>query len=137
MVFCLILLIINVREKKGADYVKQEEKVKILKSLKTMFSETDRTVILMLIAIFFLNSGYYVGETFLSSYVSVVLGFSDYAAAVMLGVFMGFIEAVRENEGDIKLTDMSPKIFRVFDLLGFPTLYDIFDNEEEAKERFA
>lgn len=91
MVFCLILLIFNVREKKGADYVKQEEKVKIFKSLKTMFSETNRTVILMLVAIFFLNSGYYVGETFLSSYVSVVLGFSDYAAAVMLGVFMGFV----------------------------------------------
>jgi len=35
-----------------------------------------------------------------------------------------------------KLSNMTPKIFRVFDLLGFPTLYDIFDDEDEAIEKF-
>ena len=61
----------------------------------------------------------------------------NYISSAGLGVFMGFIETIRENEGDIKLTEMSPKIFRVFDLLGFPTLYDIIENEEDAKKKFA
>jgi len=61
----------------------------------------------------------------------------NYISSAGLGVFMGFIETVRENEGDIKLTSMSPKIFRVFDLLGFPTLYDILENEDEAIKKFA
>jgi anti-sigma B factor antagonist len=49
---------------------------------------------------------------------------------------MGFIEDIRKNGGDIKLTDMKPKIYRVFDLLGFPTLYDILDEEAKALEKF-
>ena len=68
----------------------------------------------------------------------IIVNFSElaYISSAGLGVFMGFIENVRENEGDIKLTNMSPKIFRVFDLLGFPTLYDIFDDEAEAVTKF-
>ncbi len=50
---------------------------------------------------------------------------------------MGFIETIRDNEGDIKLAGMSSKIYRVFDLLGFPTLYDILENEDQAKKKFA
>ncbi len=42
---------------------------------------------------------------------------------------MGFIQ-------DIKLSDIKPKIYRVFDLLGFPTLYDILDVEQKAIEKF-
>jgi MFS family permease len=87
---CLIILILGVKEKKDVEIEKTEERVRILKSLKNMFTETDKTLLFILFAIFFANAGYYVGETFLSSYVSVVLGFSDYAAAVMLGVFFIF-----------------------------------------------
>jgi anti-sigma B factor antagonist len=61
----------------------------------------------------------------------------NYISSAGLGVFMGFIETVRENKGDIKLSGMSTKIFRVFDLLGFPTLYDILDTEEDAIKKFA
>jgi len=69
----------------------------------------------------------------------IVVNFKElsYISSAGLGVFMGFIETVREHQGDIKLSNMNPKIFRVFDLLGFPTLYDILDSEEEAKKRFA
>src|SRR5437870_10358897 len=48
-----------------------------------------------------------------------------YISSAGLGVFMAFIEDVRKNAGDIKLSNMSQKIFNVFDLLGFPLLYDI------------
>jgi len=34
------------------------------------------------------------------------------------------------------LSDMNSKIYRVFDLLGFPTLYDIVEEEQEALKKF-
>ncbi|MFH5832494.1 STAS domain-containing protein [Halalkalibaculum sp. DA3122] len=60
----------------------------------------------------------------------------DYIASAGLGVFMAYIEDVRSLGGDIKLTNMNAKVYNVFDLLGFPTLYDILDDEEEAIEKF-
>ena len=69
---------------------------------------------------------------------NIIVNFEDlsYISSAGLGVFMGFIEDIRKNGGDIKLTDMKPKIYRVFDLLGFPTLYDILDKEAKAVEKF-
>lgn len=55
----------------------------------------------------------------------------DYISSAGLGVFMSFIEEIRSKGGDIKLTSMKNKVFSVFDLLGFPMLFDI-DNEEEV-----
>lgn len=60
----------------------------------------------------------------------------EYIASAGLGVFMAYIEDVRSIGGDIKLTNMNDKVFNVFDLLGFPTLYDILDNEESAIHKF-
>ena len=70
---------------------------------------------------------------------NIVVNFKDllYISSAGLGVFMGFIENIRENSGDIKLTNMNPKIYRVFDLLGFPTLYDILEDEGEAIKKFS
>ena len=68
----------------------------------------------------------------------IVVNFKDlnYISSAGLGVFMGFIEDIRKNGGDIKMSNMKPKIYRVFDLLGFPTLYDILDEEAKAIEKF-
>jgi anti-sigma B factor antagonist len=60
----------------------------------------------------------------------------NYISSAGLGVFMGFIEEVRGKGGDIKLVEMTDKVFRVFDLLGFPVLYDIFKKEEEAIQKY-
>jgi anti-sigma B factor antagonist len=60
----------------------------------------------------------------------------SYISSAGLGVFMAYIEDVRKNSGDIKLSNMSPKVFNVFDLLGFPLLYEIFKDENEAVKRF-
>ena len=60
-----------------------------------------------------------------------------YISSAGLGVFMAYIEDVRKNKGDIKLTNMTPKVYNVFDLLGFPILYEIFKEEKEALSRFA
>lgn len=69
----------------------------------------------------------------------IVVNFTklDYIASAGLGVFMAYIEDVRSEGGDIKLTSMNKKVFNVFDLLGFPALYDIYDNEPEAIDKFS
>lgn len=59
-----------------------------------------------------------------------------YISSAGLGVFMAYIEDVRANDGDIKLTDMTPKVFNIFDLLGFPMLYDILTSELDAVTKF-
>lgn len=68
----------------------------------------------------------------------IIINFNElnYISSAGLGVFMGFIEQVRENDGDIKMCCMSEKIYRIFDLLGFPSLYDIVESEEKAIELF-
>lgn len=60
----------------------------------------------------------------------------EYISSAGLGVFMGFIEDIRENKGDIKISNASEKVYKVFDLLGFPNLFDIVDIEDEAIEKF-
>lgn len=61
----------------------------------------------------------------------------EYISSAGLGVFMAYIEDVRSMGGDIKLTNMTPKVYNVFDLLGFPTLYDIMDTEQDAINKFS
>jgi anti-sigma B factor antagonist len=59
-----------------------------------------------------------------------------YISSAGLGVFMAFIEDVRTGGGDIKMSNMSPKVYNIFDLLGFPMLYEIFTDEHEAVKKF-
>ncbi|MCH8556929.1 MAG: STAS domain-containing protein [Balneolia bacterium] len=68
----------------------------------------------------------------------IVVNFSslEYISSAGLGVFMAYIEDLRERGGDIKLTNMKENVYNVFDLLGFPTLYDILDEESQAIKRF-
>ncbi|MFN5310666.1 MAG: STAS domain-containing protein [Candidatus Kapaibacterium sp.] len=69
---------------------------------------------------------------------SIIVNFKDldYISSAGLGVFMVFIEEIRSGGGDIKLVEMKPKVFTVFDLLGFPMLFDILPNEQEAVSKF-
>jgi len=69
-------------------------------------------------------------------YIIVNFNDLDYIASAGLGVFMAYIEDVRELGGDIKLTNMNKKVYNVFDLLGFPTLYDILEDEQDAVKKF-
>lgn len=70
--------------------------------------------------------------------VCIVVNLADlaYISSAGLGVFMGFIEDIRSKNGDIKIAEPTEKVFRVFDLLGFPVLYEIFQSEGEAIEKY-
>lgn len=59
-----------------------------------------------------------------------------YISSAGLGVFMAYIEEVREVGGDIKIAALQPKVYNVFDLLGFPMLFDILEDELSAVQKF-
>jgi len=61
----------------------------------------------------------------------------SYISSAGLGVFMAFIETARNNSGDIKLCAMSEKIYNIFDMLGFPILFEIYKEEKSAIEKFS
>ena len=60
-----------------------------------------------------------------------------YISSAGLGVFMSFIEEIREAGGDIKLASIVPKVYQVFEVLGFPDLFEIFDNVPAAVTKFS
>ena len=59
-----------------------------------------------------------------------------YISSAGLGVFMGFIEEVREQHGDIKVCGLTPKVRQVFEILGFETIFELFDSVQAALDRF-
>lgn len=59
-----------------------------------------------------------------------------YISSAGLGVFMGFIEDLRDRGGDLKICGLVPKVREVFELLGFHTLFDIVDDRASGLDRF-
>ena len=59
-----------------------------------------------------------------------------YISSAGLGVFMSFVEEIRAAAGDIKICGLAPKVFQVFDILGFSALFDIVDDLPAAVQRF-
>ena len=68
----------------------------------------------------------------------VVVNFNDlkYISSAGLGVFMAYVETMRENKGDIKFSNMKESVYNIFDLLGFPILYEFYKEESEAIKKF-
>ncbi len=68
----------------------------------------------------------------------IVVNFQNliYISSAGLGVFMAYVETMREHNGDIKFSSMTESVFSIFDLLGFPLLYEFFDDENEAIKKF-
>jgi anti-sigma B factor antagonist len=60
----------------------------------------------------------------------------NYISSAGLGVFMAFIENIRDKGGDIKFSSMSEKIYNVFDLIGFPLIYEFYKSDDEAIQKF-
>jgi anti-sigma B factor antagonist len=60
-----------------------------------------------------------------------------YISSAGLGVFMSFLEEIREAGGDIKICGPSPKVLQVFEILGFPELFDMLPDVPAAVQRYA
>ena len=60
----------------------------------------------------------------------------DYVSSAGLGVFMAFVEPARLAGGDLKIAALPDRVFEVFDLLGFPTVFDMETTVEAAVAAF-
>jgi anti-sigma B factor antagonist len=60
----------------------------------------------------------------------------SYISSAGLGVFMSFIEELREKDGDIRIGGLLPKVRQVFDILGFTEIFRIFDTARDAVSSF-
>ncbi|HEY2016736.1 MAG TPA: STAS domain-containing protein [Bryobacteraceae bacterium] len=60
-----------------------------------------------------------------------------YISSAGLGVFMSFIEDVRDARGDIKICAVVPAVYQVFEILGFPELFEIVPGRADAISRFS
>jgi anti-sigma B factor antagonist len=59
-----------------------------------------------------------------------------YISSAGLGVFMSFVEDVREKGGDIKICGLTDSVYQVFDILGFPALFDVVPDRQAAIDKF-
>lgn len=59
-----------------------------------------------------------------------------YISSAGLGVFMGFVEEVRDEGGDIKICGLSETVKQPFEILGFDALFDFCDDAAGAKKQF-
>ena len=61
----------------------------------------------------------------------------EYISSAALGALIGFARRAREKSGDLKLTQLSPKIYSIVELLGFHKILEIYPSETEAAKEFA
>lgn len=56
----------------------------------------------------------------------------NYVSSTGIGSFTAFLKSVRPRGGDIVLLEIQPKVYEVFQLLGFSQFFNIKDNQDEA-----
>ncbi|MDZ7344375.1 MAG: STAS domain-containing protein, partial [candidate division KSB1 bacterium] len=64
------------------------------------------------------------------------MGQVNYVSSAGWGVFVGEIKGIRENGGDLKLVQMTPEVYDVFEMLEFNRILDCYDSIEEAIDDF-
>jgi len=60
----------------------------------------------------------------------------DYISSAGWGIFISRIKEIRENQGDIKLSNMVPNVMEIYELLEFDNILQAFDNASGARSAF-
>jgi len=60
----------------------------------------------------------------------------NYVSSAGWGVFVGEIRNIRENGGDLKIVQMTPDVYDVFEMLEFDKILDYYETIEEAVNDF-
>ncbi|POQ99026.1 anti-sigma F factor antagonist [Alkalispirochaeta sphaeroplastigenens] len=60
----------------------------------------------------------------------------NYVSSTGIGSFTAFLKAVKPKGGDLVLLEIQPKVYEVFQLLGFSQFFQIKDNLDDAVEHF-
>ncbi len=66
----------------------------------------------------------------------VDMGGVNYVSSAGWGAFVGEIRGIREHGGDLKIVQMTPDVFEVFEMLEFNRILDYYDTIEEAVNDF-
>ncbi len=61
----------------------------------------------------------------------------DYISSAGWGIFISNIRDVRSNDGDIKLSNLVPNVYEIYELLEFDNVLKAFGSVEEARSDFA
>jgi anti-sigma B factor antagonist len=71
--------------------------------------------------------------------VKIVVNCKDlnYISSAGMGIIMGYLDEIREKEGDIKLCSVNDRVYEIFDLVGFTDIYDFVENEQSALNKFS
>lgn len=60
----------------------------------------------------------------------------NYISSAGWGIFISHIKDIRNNEGDIKLANMTPDVYEIYELLEFDNVLKAFASVEEASGEF-
>ena len=60
----------------------------------------------------------------------------NYVSSAGWGVFVGEIRSIRENGGDLKIVQMTPDVYEVFEMLEFDRILDYYETIEESINDF-
>jgi len=66
----------------------------------------------------------------------VDLGGVEYISSAGWGIFVSKIQEIRDNGGDIKLVNMIPNVYEIYELLEFEHIIQAFDTLEQGKKAF-
>jgi len=83
------------------------------------------------------NSNYFqkrVQKAIEAGYIRLVFhcGGLNYVSSTGIGSFTAFLKAVKPRGGDLVLLEIQPKVYEVFQLLGFSQFFNIKDNLEDS-----
>jgi anti-anti-sigma factor len=59
-----------------------------------------------------------------------------YVSSAGIGTLMFFLKRFRNVGGDIKIADANPGVYRIFDLMGLPNIFQITESVEDALKAF-
>ncbi len=66
----------------------------------------------------------------------VDLGGVEYISSAGWGIFVSKIHEIREHDGDIKLVNMIPNVYEIYELLEFENIIQAYDNLEVGRQAF-
>jgi anti-sigma B factor antagonist len=120
-----------------------DEKDDSLKIRLQKVDDTEGCVILYLTGyIDTYNSNFFqkrVGRAMEAGFVRLIFhcGSLNYVSSTGIGSFTAFLKTVKPRGGDLVLLEIQPKVYEVFQLLGFSQFFNIKENIDEARAFFS
>ncbi len=116
----------------------EDEKDDSLKISLERIEDVESSILVMLNGyIDTYNSVYFqrqVGKIIESGFTKIIFNCKNlnYVSSTGIGSFTSFLKTVKPKSGDIILLEIQPKVYEVFQLLGFSQFFNIVDKIEDA-----